>query len=155
MWRRILCAGFLAGGAVCWTVLRIPQFFEPAAGLLFVPILAFRPLAQLGGESAVGFLWFFGILAGAVLVWTGLAVAAVATLIWLIVVGWPGAVSDDAMTRTAAVLSAAFGTLLLLGIWGIQGAEKPPPFDWRVLPYPASLTIGFLLLWPWSDESAT
>ena len=93
------------------------------------------------------------MLAGMLLVLGGIAVAVGATFGWIAVVVSPG--TSSALTRAAAVLSGAFGLLLLVGLWGIHGAEKPPPFDWLLLLYPTGLAGSFPLLWPWNDEFST
>jgi len=150
MWRRLLCIGLLIGGAMCWTLLRERQFLQPGIGLWFAPLRALRPLIQVGGESLAYLVSFAGMLAGLLLVLAGFAVAAGAASTWIALIFLPLRSSFYAvLTMVAALLSGAFGLLLLVGLWGIHGTEKPPPFDRALLVYPGTLMASFPLLWPW------
>lgn len=152
MWRRSLCIVLLIGSAACWAIYRERQFFEPGLGLWFAPLRAARPLLQFAGESFVPFVYFFGILSGALLTLAGFVIAVAATFSWVALAVLPSPrTAQTCLARGASLLGAAFGLVLLLGSWGIRGTEEPPPFDPNVLWYPAVLIATSPFLWPWTS----
>lgn len=147
--RRLACVAMLIGELVTWIALRTDQFIVPWAGLIFVPLRAARPFMRLQVEFIAYASYFVGMLAAIVLWAVAVPVAVLASIAWVaIVVGRPMEISERPLLLAASSLTATFGLLILLGLWGIQGVENPPPFRLECLVYPSTLMLGAIPIWP-------
>jgi len=139
----------LVGGVATWIVFGGDQFIVPFVGLMFVPLLALRPLMQVQVEFVAFGSYLLGLLGIFVLWCLALHVVAMSSLAWLgIILLDTAETSRRPLLFAASILTGTFGLLMLSGFWGMQAADNAPALRPICIVYPVALMLASGIIWP-------